>query len=141
MAEVYVPLKVVASRAKTIVGPYARIGRGAYLMLSIVRLATSTRLEPHILWDPPETLGDSGLKQVTGPVALVRERGLRQALASSLAAYKHLIYLPPWGAPLLIVDAVDDPDASILEAISDLDLEGLYNSVKAAASAIRVVEE
>jgi len=129
--KIYIPLKILSSKIKTIVGPTIHVEKHYYLTLSLVTPDPfKPRWEPHIIVDRNRLIGGDGFYKITGYVSLVR--------AEELDAYmKHLVkkklvgnyHLAPWGTPALIALAVQEPlkieETALLENKAHLILKTL----------------
>lgn len=109
--KIYIPLKIVASKIKTIIGPTVHIGKHYYLTLSLVTPDPfKPRWEPHIIIDKNKLISNDGFYKITGYVTLVKTEGLdtymRQLVKNNLVGNYHLA---PWGTPALVTLAIQEP--------------------------------
>ena len=129
--KIYIPLKILASKIKTIVGPTIHIEKHYYLTLSLVTPDPfKPRWEPHIIIDKNKLIGEDGFYKITGYVTLIKTEGLD-------AYMKHLVknklvgnyHLAPWGTPALVTMAIQEPlkieETALLENKAHLILKAL----------------
>ena len=120
MAEVTIPLRVIPRRAKTILAVHVRIQDHYHLALAVAGPPGNRRWEPHILVDRPGLLRDKGYAVASGPLVLLKYKGLKDVAERLARGTPASVHLPPWGVPaILVVDARDpEPDeALVLEEV------------------------
>ncbi len=141
MARVEVPLKILASRSKSIVGAYRRLEKHYYASLALAGPPTSRRWEFHILIDRAGLLEDDGVTFAAGPVTLVKSSGLRDTVMRLGAKLGLRIYHPPWGTPVILVVDTRSLDPLELEELRRSGLERARRLLGEIVGTVEIVEK